>query len=418
MKSKIGIMGGTFNPIHNGHIHIAKQAMKEYSLDEIWFVPTGQSPHKEIADQVSRVLRREMCELALYDCPHMHVHDIETNSTGKSYSYLTLRRLNKQYPDAQFYFIIGEDSLDTFDEWVNPDVISANAAILIAPRASLDMNGRALISHESADPDKYHLLEKKAAAASSKYHGDFLLIHCDTYDISSTILRFMIREEEDVSSYIPQKACEMITRNRLYLPPQQADFDEIRRQLKQVLKPGRYEHSLGVMYTACALAMAHGYSMEDAQLAGLLHDCGKYMSPEELLSFAKANHIEVSDAELANPQLLHGKAGAVLAQTKYGVADPSVIHAISVHTTGCPDMSLLDEIIFTADYIEPNRNRAPRLKEIREVAFDDLSLAVTLILEDTISYLKAAPSKMDLTTVATYQSYKSKIQHRGDKALS
>ncbi len=413
MKTKIGIMGGTFNPIHNGHIHIAKEAMREYSLDEIWFIPTGQSPHKDIDDAVTRVVRKEMCELALADVPNMHVHDIETNSTGKSYSYLTLRRLNKLYPDHQFYFIIGEDSLDTFDQWVNPDVISANAVILIAPRAVLDMDGNVI-----SPMDQGHaFLEVKAQAASAKYNGDFFVIHCDTYNISSTVLRQMVREGRDVSRYMPKSAADLIQRKYVYRAPASADIDGIQDHLKTVLKPKRYEHSLGVMYTACSLAAAWGYPIENARIAGLLHDCAKYMAPEELLAYAGLHDIDVSDAERQNPQLLHGKVGASLAQSLYGVTDPQIIHAISVHTTGCPDMSLLDEIIFTADYIEPNRNRAPRLREIREVAFADLSLAVTLILEDTISYLKGAQSKMDQTTELTYKSYKAKTVQRGDHSF-
>ena len=140
---------------------------------------------------------------------------------------------------------------------------------------------------------------------------------------------------------------------------------EIQKDLKNKLKPARYEHTLGVSDTARHLAEIHGYDSVKAALAGLLHDCAKYMSDDKKIALCREYGISISDAEYKNPSLLHAKCGAILAEHEYQIIDFNILHAIRVHTTGVPDMSLLDKIIFIADYIEPNRDKAPHLKELR-----------------------------------------------------
>ena len=144
---------------------------------------------------------------------------------------------------------------------------------------------------------------------------------------------------------------------------------EIRKKLKKVQDKDRYEHTKGVMYTAGCLAMAYGYDMQKAMLAGLLHDCAKCIPNDEKLRLCEENDILISSVERENPFLLHAKLGALLAKTEYDVTDPLILHAIKVHTTGEPDMNILDKIIYIADYIEPNRNKAANLDCVRELAF-------------------------------------------------
>jgi predicted HD superfamily hydrolase involved in NAD metabolism len=181
---------------------------------------------------------------------------------------------------------------------------------------------------------------------------------------------------------------------------------DMKKKLRSELKPGRYEHTLGVEYTCACLAMRYGYDMEKADLAGLLHDCAKCLSDQEKLSMCKKKKIEISSAEKENPGLLHAKLGAVLAKEKYGVEDLDILSAITWHTTGRPEMSLLDKIVFIADYIEPNRNHAPNLEEIRKIAFEDLDECLVLILKQTLDYLKDSGAKMDPMTLKTYEFYK------------
>ena len=159
------------------------------------------------------------------------------------------------------------------------------------------------------------------------------------------------------------------------------------------------------MYTAGCLAMANGYSIEKAMLAGLLHDCAKCLSTEKKIGLCVKKNIDITEVEIANPGLLHAKAGMVLAEEEYGIKDAQILHAIRVHTTGEADMGLLDKILFVADYIEPNRCEAPRLEEIRKLAFSDLNRTVAEILYDTINFLNTKSGAIDPTTQITYNYY-------------
>lgn len=185
------------------------------------------------------------------------------------------------------------------------------------------------------------------------------------------------------------------------------DLRAIRKKLKKDLDKERMEHTKGVMYTAGCLAMAHNYPTEKAMLAGLLHDCAKCMPMGDKLKLCAKHHIEVTALERENPGLLHAKAGMALAEEKYKVRDPEVLHAIKVHTTGEPNMNTLDKIIYVADYIEPGRDQAPRLDVIRALAFRDLDACVANILYDTLHYLNnSKKGAIDPTTQRTYEFYK------------
>ena len=180
-------------------------------------------------------------------------------------------------------------------------------------------------------------------------------------------------------------------------------------RLKKTLPEKRYIHSLGVAEEAKRLAALYGADAEKAYTAGLLHDCAKYLSGERLLEKCARFGIEVSEAEKRQPDLLHAKVGAYYAEYRHGVTDPEICHAIRCHTTGCPDMNLLDMIVYVADYIEPNRDKAPRLPYYRELAFKDLRQCTYEILESTIEYVRSKNGTIDDTTVKAYESLKAKI---------
>ena len=191
--------------------------------------------------------------------------------------------------------------------------------------------------------------------------------------------------------------------------------NEIRKQVKKALNKARYEHTKGVMYTAGCLAMAHEYPMERAMLAGLLHDCAKCMSNEKRLSICERHNISVNEVERKNPFLLHAKVGSYMAMQKYNIHDADTINAILNHTTGRPDMSLLEKIVYVADYIEPGRKQAPNLREIRKLAFIDLDEALFRILGDTLVYLNTVDGDVDPMTQKTYDFYKKLIETGKEK---
>lgn len=186
------------------------------------------------------------------------------------------------------------------------------------------------------------------------------------------------------------------------------DRIEIRKILEEKLPPYRFEHTLGVEYTATALAMCYGVNLEQAALAGLLHDCAKHLNNTKKIDKCKRYGLPISKYEALMPELLHAKLGAFLAKEKYGVTDKAILSAISCHTTGKPDMSTLDKILYIADYIEPNRSKAQSLNYMRMLAFKDLDTCFMTILEDTIAYLQAAGSVIDDTTLNTYEFYSTK----------
>lgn len=488
MTRRIGIMGGTFNPIHNGHLNIIRQAREQFGLDEVWLMPTGESPHKGITDSLGRYDRLHMCQLAVQGMRGVKVSDLEIRRSGKSYTYLSLKELRQRFSDDSFYYIIGEDSLDLFFSWVHPERICAMATILIACRSpeetlhaitvsqqiSRDQavaltrrvereteaatgtqdsfagtKSQAGLSHgtepaktpkssgtgssqsESSRTGKIQLrslqvesfqveesrlrrkdLQKKIKRLSDTYQGSFHILDCGQMDISSTQIRRMVAEKEDISAYTPSKVVDYIRTHALYQNVTGYDIVAIEKSLQGLLSPHRYAHTLGVMHTACALSMAHSYPMTRAQIAGLLHDCAKYLSNDQLIEIAKKRGLSISPGEEKAPQLLHAKVGALFAEEIYGVQDPAVLRAIRLHTTGSPAMGLLDKIIFVADYIEPGRDRAPHLSDIRQLAFYDLDLAVTLILEDTIAFLEASGAEIDVSSRQTLDSYRDIIQTR------
>ncbi|MDY6325172.1 MAG: bis(5'-nucleosyl)-tetraphosphatase (symmetrical) YqeK [Catonella sp.] len=187
------------------------------------------------------------------------------------------------------------------------------------------------------------------------------------------------------------------------------ETEEIESRLREVLNPHRFEHTLGVSFTSASLAMRYEYDIKKARLAGLLHDCAKYMKGDELLLSAERYNLPVSKYERANPGLLHAKVGAYLAEHTYGVDDEEILSAIRFHTTGRPGMSLLEEIVFVADFIEPGRKELKCLPGIRKDAFIDIHRATLGELENTINYLKDKDANTDPATLETRDYYKKLI---------
>ncbi|WP_099468236.1 bis(5'-nucleosyl)-tetraphosphatase (symmetrical) YqeK [Konateibacter massiliensis] len=193
------------------------------------------------------------------------------------------------------------------------------------------------------------------------------------------------------------------------------NLDKYQRKLKTRLDKERYEHTIGVMYTAGSLAMRYGYDIKSAMLAGLLHDCAKCIPNDKKIALCEKHNINITECERENPFLLHAKLGAFQAMHKYRVRDKEIISAILNHTTGKPNMDLLDKIIFVADYIEPRRDRAPFLDERRQTAFVDIDLAMYQILGDTLQHLKSKPGSSDPMTEKAYEYYKQLIEAREEK---
>lgn len=185
------------------------------------------------------------------------------------------------------------------------------------------------------------------------------------------------------------------------------DLIKIDKKLKKYIDEGRYIHTQGVMHTSACLAMVYDEDMLKCQVAGLLHDCAKCIPNDKKIKMCMKHDIEMTASEVENPFLLHAKLGAYVANKKYHIENEDILSAIRFHTTGRAGMTLLEKIVFVADYIEPNRYKAKNLPEIRKMSFEDLDEAVYMILRDTLKYLKSNPNSIDMTTNEAYEFYKA-----------
>lgn len=191
------------------------------------------------------------------------------------------------------------------------------------------------------------------------------------------------------------------------------DIYEIQRIMEAELPKKRFFHTLGVAHTAVCLAMRYKEDYKKAQLAGLLHDCAKCIPDQEILAICKSFGIPVSETEHKSPYLLHGKLGAYYSKTRFGIEDEDILNSIIYHTTGRPAMSILEKIIFLADYIEPGRREIEGLSQIRDIAFDDLDKGVYWALKNTLNYLKNQRNpelQIDNMSQNAYNYYKVKCK--------
>ncbi|MBR1622678.1 MAG: nicotinate (nicotinamide) nucleotide adenylyltransferase, partial [Pseudobutyrivibrio sp.] len=389
---RIGVYGGTFNPIHNTHIEIAHMAKEQFDLDIVYFLVSGTPPHKSTNESISDFCRLDMVRIAIKGMEGFAIDDRELYRAGKSYSYITFTELKKEHPNDELFFIMGSDSLLNFKNWVKPDIISECATILAAPRACDDAKA----------------IEHAVYECKNMFEGDFFLIDYKANALSSSEIRVAFSSGGDIPDYMKREVFDYIVEHNLYSKYSytMSDVARLDDEMKKALKPSRYVHTLGVAHMAYSLAVRWNYPPVTAMVAGMLHDCAKCISDEKRINVCEKNKIPISEIEYKYPHLLHGKVGAHYCKEKYDIADPQVAHAISIHTTGCPNMNLLDKIIFVADYIEPGRDKQPRLDILRATAFTDLDECVYMILEDSVQYLNDSPDMVDPTTIETFDYYR------------
>lgn len=200
MIKKIGIMGGTFNPIHIGHLILAETARIQYDLDEILFIPSGKSYMKQQMDIPSGKVRAHMTSLAIEGNPYFALSLMEIMREGNTYTYETLETLKAQNPNTEYYFILGEDSLFAIEKWQNPQKIFKLCTILAAVRSDGDLEN----------------IKTEAKRLSDKYNGGVLLLNCGNMDISSTKIRENVKNGQSIRYIVPDKVIHYIEETGLY----------------------------------------------------------------------------------------------------------------------------------------------------------------------------------------------------------
>ena len=199
-NKKIGILGGSFDPIHNGHLAIAESAYRDFHLDEVWLIPAGHSPNKDEDKMTSAAVRAEMTALAAQDIPYFKLSTYEIDKEGTSFTYLTLSDYKEQYPDTDFYFIMGADSLDYFDAWRHPEIICQKAVILVAVRDDMDLDD----------------INEKIGHIKEQFHAEIYPLSCAKIDISSSEIRANLQDGKEIYHMVPQAVADYIEEHELY----------------------------------------------------------------------------------------------------------------------------------------------------------------------------------------------------------
>lgn len=317
---KVAIFGGTFNPPHNTHVKIARAAAE--ICDKLIVMPCGIPPHKSC--DVDAEVRLRLARLAF---PFACVSDSEIKKQGKSYTVETLREIKEQYPSAQLLLVIGGDSLRDFDGWYRPDEICRLATLVVAHR-----------SHKTFETTVEHV--------KRKYGAQVVFLDVQPDDVSSTEIRLRCQFGLDNPS-LPAEVARYIEQNHLY-----QKFLPMTQKVKEYLTDERFRHTFYVVKRGMELAEKQKLSPEDQDkvfVACLLHDCAKYVPPERYGDYGFEKPADMP------PPVVHSFLGALVAKRDFGITDEEILSAITFHTTGCPDMSVLQKIVYVADKTEQTR---------------------------------------------------------------
>ena len=368
-KERIGILGGSFDPVHLGHIRMGLSVLNAGCLDRLFVMPTGDPPHKSCLapaeDRWKMLVSACSCDKRLVPSR------LELDRKGCIYTFDTLTELRKEYPKAHLYYVIGADTLMHLHTWYRfPEVLSL-CTFLVCPRA-----GAPDSSILSVEINRLEALG-----------GSFVTVPMELLTVSSTEVRSALSSGMNPDN-LDVSVLEYCQCKGLYGSPGRLDqVGPWLEQLFSALKPKRFAHSLSVAYTAKKLAKLHGLDPVKAEQAGLLHDCAKCLPLQEMQRIAVENHLTDDRAFLDTASLLHSIVGAWVAENTYGMKDPDVLDAIRYHNTGSAGMSRLSVCICLSDSIEPLRQSYPHLEEVRSLAESSLERALLLSLEETADYV-------------------------------
>ncbi len=364
-----GIFCGTFDPIHFGHIHVAKEMAGRGRLDRLVFVPSRPLKARPAADKRHRL---NMISLALDAMPNAEAFGEDAGCDGPFWAR-TMLALSERRPGEDLACILGADRLAGLLHSGEVRAVAAVCRILVYPRAGFDA--------------------EQIAAGAGALGAAVEVLPVPPSDISSSLVRSVIGGFGDALDMIPQPVSEYIALNGLYKPA----FDQ---RVRSALSEKRYLHTLGTRDTAVRLAGRFGASMQKAAVAGLLHDCAKCMKLRQLQAIAKKYRLTDDRNVLGSNALLHGIVGAQVAKVRYGIDDEEILNAIRYHTTGRPGMSRLELCVYVADAIEPSRRDYPGLEAIRALSLRDLRAAALSSMLRTREYVLRSGKEYFADTLA------------------
>lgn len=388
---RIGIMGGTLDPVHLGHVQIAMQVMKRMQLDRVMLLPAGDPPHK--GRTTPKADRMAMAEIAAEEYAGLFASNVEINREGTTYTVDTLTRLSKAMPENEWVYIVGADTLEVLSSWRCFEKVAGMCTFAAVGRPGSDAGN----------------IKACVEKLESTYGAKIALMAFDGPEISSTDIRKRVAEGRSIEALVPRGVAAYIARKGLYLSCD--DEKSMLKKLEEALTPHRFQHTLGVADTAQRLAKGCGVDPMRARLAGLMHDCAKSMAYEAMVSMIREHALDVDDLELENPALVHAPAGMIVARDVYGVKDPGVLSAIRKHTIGDVSMSAMDALIYVSDFIEPGRKPFPGLEKARTMAEVDIFEAARVCAELSGTYVKAQGQPVHPRTQAMIQALEGRLKH-------
>lgn len=353
---KVGIFGGSFDPVHNEHISIAVGAIKELSLDKLYVIPTYIAPHKKNKGVAPGEHRLKMLEIAFAGVDKVEISNYELLSGGVSYTYLTIGYFKELYPTAELYFLTGSDMLENFPTWKNPEKIVANANLVLASRENGQFDDDLLINR-----------------VESLYNAKVIKINAFGTTVSSTAVRTYIKLGLNPSGLIPNGVYEYAVKNELY------SEDKLYSYVKKTLPEKRRVHTAGVILKALELAKKLGVDESKIETAALLHDVAKYKLRSDYLEAEIP--LNVPDA------VVHQYLSEYIAKNELKIDDEEILNAIKYHTTGRANMSLIEKIIYIADLIEPSR-KFLGVDELRKAIDNDFDSGFKICLKEIVEFLK------------------------------
>ncbi len=330
---KIGIYGGTFDPVHSAHVEIAKHAIEELCLDKLLIMPAGTPAHKHSSDITEKKYRRKMCELA-FTGKKMEVSTYELEKRGRCYSFETLEHFYNG--EDQLFFIVGGDSLRDITDWKNPSRIFELATVVSCGRVSqnIDMNSE---------------LMKKVVLM--KYQPE---------EISSTEIRVDNQFGFSISKRVPKQIEKYIGNEKLY-----SSYRKLTKKVEKLVTEKRYEHIKNATVMGQHLAGPAGVLKEDAFIALALHDVAKNMK-----DFTKYK-AQLNEENMLLPEpVVHAFVGAYVVAEEFKIKDKDILSAIKYHTTARANMSQLEKVTYVSDCIEIGR-KYEGAEELRTLAKKD-----------------------------------------------
>ncbi|MEE5992477.1 MAG: nicotinate (nicotinamide) nucleotide adenylyltransferase [Oscillospiraceae bacterium] len=384
---RIGIFGGSFNPPHLGHMHLAESIRTSLNLDEVWLIPSKISPHRSMDEYAAEEERLAMCELAASEYPWMRVEDYELKQDRISYTYYTVKHFVESRPDDTFFLLVGSDMFLSFDTWYHWQDILQYVTLV----------GMARKDGEIKNLQRF--------AKTLGQYGEICVVNVDSFAVSSTKIRSMIRKSQNYSCYLPKKIVQYIEEQNLYSGSgKMYHIKERTAFLERCLTKKRFQHSCNVARAAKILAQQYGADIEKAYFAGLVHDICKEIPYEEQYALMTAGNFAPDEAELHSRKLWHGIAGAYFIQTEFGIQDEDILNAVRFHTVGRAGMSLLEEIIYMADMISEERDYKG-VGKMRRLATENLQVAMLEALTDAIGSVLKKGVLLPHYTIEAYNSY-------------